>query len=205
MQPSSTCDLHLTTIGPNIIELHCSSVSTTILTVMSARSRVFSAYRRIFKARKELFQGDHQAMMESRAAIKSEFLKNRDAPTSGEHFEGLLSMVDEAVDMLLRGIVRGDLNSQSGNYGELNDHNVICHFSQFCAAVCLFFSCPCLPSLIHLLTAIVSYDSEVKFKPQHTEGVDHSNVEPITPETVSKMERPMVETSRGCSSKKPSS
>eukprot|EP00977_Amphora_coffeiformis_P003580 scaffold701_cov158-Amphora_coffeaeformis.AAC.8 len=86
---------------------------------MSARSRVFSAYRRIFRARKELFEGDHQAMMESRGAIKSEFLKNRDAPTTGEHFEGLLSMVDEAVDMLLHGIVRGDLNTGSGNYGEL--------------------------------------------------------------------------------------
>ena len=85
---------------------------------MSARSRVFSAYRRLFRARNELFQGDVQAMRESRVAIKSEFLKNRSAPTAGDHFEGLLLMVDEAVDMLRHGIVRGDLNEQSGNYGE---------------------------------------------------------------------------------------
>lgn len=85
---------------------------------MSARSRVFSAYRRIFRARKVLFQGDHQAMKESRGAIKSEFLKNKNAPTSGEHFERLLLMVDEAVDMLHHGIVRGDLNPDSGHYGE---------------------------------------------------------------------------------------
>ena len=95
------------------------SVATLNNQAMSARSRVFSAYRRIFRARKELFQGDRQAMMESRAAIKTEFLKNRDAPSSGEHFEGLILMVDEAVDMLLHGIVRGDLNQDSGNYGEL--------------------------------------------------------------------------------------
>ena len=84
---------------------------------MSAQSRVFSAYRRLFRARKDLFLGDVQAMAESRIAIKAEFVKNRAAPTSGDHFEGLLSMVDEAVDMLTHGIVRGDLNQKSGNYG----------------------------------------------------------------------------------------
>jgi hypothetical protein len=45
--------------------------------------------------------------------------------------------------------------------------------------------------------------TEVKFEPHHTEGAEHSNVEPITPEVVAKMERPMVETT--CASKlKPS-
>lgn len=83
----------------------------------SSRARVFSAYRRLFRARKELFQGDVVAMAESRGAIKSEFVKNRSAPASGEHFEGLLLMADEAVDMLRHGIVRGDLNEKSGNYG----------------------------------------------------------------------------------------
>ena len=83
----------------------------------SSRSRVFSAYRRLFRARKELFAGDVQAMQESRFAIKEQFVANRSAPTAGEHFEGLISMVDEAVDMLRHGIVRGDLNAESGNYG----------------------------------------------------------------------------------------
>lgn len=81
-------------------------------------SRVFSAYRRLFRARKELFAGDVQALQASRVAIKSEFVKNRGAPTAGEHFEGLLSMVDDAVDMLRHGIVRGDLNQDTGNYGK---------------------------------------------------------------------------------------
>ena len=87
---------------------------------MSSQARVFSAYRRLFRARKELFTGDVQAMRESRFAIKSEFVKNRTAPTAGDHFEGLLLMADEAIDMLRHGIVRGDLNQQTGNYGECN-------------------------------------------------------------------------------------
>jgi hypothetical protein len=129
---------------------------------MSARACVLSAYRRIFRARKELFMGDHQAMAELRVAIKDEFVKNQKVPTSGEHFEALLYMVDEAIDMMRYGIVRGDLNEKTGNY-------------------------------------------EVKFKPEHTEGVEHSNVEPITAETVSRLEKPMVETScAGTSKKEPS-
>ena len=84
-----------------------------------AQARVFSAYRRIFRASKQLFAGDVQALRESRVAIKSEFVKNRAAPTAGDHFEGLLGMVDEAVDMLRHGIVRGDLNQATGNYGAL--------------------------------------------------------------------------------------
>jgi complex III assembly factor LYRM7 len=84
---------------------------------MASRTRVFAAYRRIFRARKELFVGDGQALNESRVAIKTEFAKNKAAPASGDHFEGLLTMVDEAVDMLRHGIVRGNLNQDSGNYG----------------------------------------------------------------------------------------
>lgn len=90
----------------------------TVIIMSAARSRVLSAYRRLFRARKQLFQGDTQAMQQSRIAIKSEFIKNKDvAPTSGDHFEGLLSMVDEAEDMLLHGIVQGRLNQTSGHYG----------------------------------------------------------------------------------------
>lgn len=85
---------------------------------MSSQSRVFSAYRQLFRARKNLFDGDHVAMRESRVAIKSEFVKNKAAPTSGEHFEGLLSMAYEAEDMLRHGFVRGNLNKETGHYGK---------------------------------------------------------------------------------------
>ncbi|EEC45271.1 predicted protein [Phaeodactylum tricornutum CCAP 1055/1] len=124
---------------------------------MSAQARVFSGYRRLFRARRNLFEGDVQAMKESRVAIKQEFVKNRGAVIAGEQFEGLLTMVDEAEDMLRHGIARGNLNPGTGNY-------------------------------------------EIKIKPEHVEGVEHSNMEPITADVVSKMERPMVETT--CQSKK---
>jgi complex III assembly factor LYRM7 len=84
---------------------------------MASQSRVFSAYRRLFRARRQLFGGDVEALRESRVAMRAEFDKQKAAPTSGEGFEGLLTMVDEAVDMLRHGIVRGNLNAASGNYG----------------------------------------------------------------------------------------
>lgn len=82
----------------------------------SSKSRVFSAYRRLFRARAKLFQGDTEAMRESRMAIRQQFFQNKDAPTSGEHFEGLLSMVNEAEDMLLHGFVQGKLNPETEHY-----------------------------------------------------------------------------------------
>jgi hypothetical protein len=87
--------------------------------VSSARSRVFAGYRRLFRARRQLFEGDVEAMQQSRVAIRQEFLKHDNIQTvnGNAHFEGLLSMVDEAVDMLTHGIVRGNLNQQTGNYG----------------------------------------------------------------------------------------
>ena len=91
------------------------SAATTAVT--TARARVLSGYRRLFRARKKLFQGDTQAMRESRTAIKGEFVKNATASTEGPHFEGLLQMVDEAEDMLVHEIVRGNLNPTTGHYG----------------------------------------------------------------------------------------
>lgn len=84
--------------------------------IASSRGRVFSAYRRLFRARKKLFEGDVEAMLKSRTAIREQFVQNKAAPTSGEHFEGLLTMVDEAEDMLLTGFVRGQLNESTGHY-----------------------------------------------------------------------------------------
>lgn len=85
----------------------------------AAASRVMTGYRRLFRARKTLFRGDVQALQESRVAIKQEYVKNA-AVSAGQdpvHFEGLLSMADEAVDMMLHGVVQGKLNQNSGNYG----------------------------------------------------------------------------------------
>lgn len=85
----------------------------------SARARVFSGYRRLFRARSKIFGGDDKAMHESRVAIKAEFVRNKNEVTSGPHFEGLLTMVDEAEDMLLHGLARGNLNENTGNFGKL--------------------------------------------------------------------------------------
>ena len=85
---------------------------------MATAARVFSGYRRLFRARKILFQGDERAMRESRIEIRKNFDMNR-AASDPAHIEGLLTMVDEAEDMILHGIVRGELNDQTGNYGEL--------------------------------------------------------------------------------------
>jgi complex III assembly factor LYRM7 len=84
---------------------------------MASRSRVLSGYRRLFRARKNVFLGDDKAMRESRVAIKSEFVKNKAEVTPGTHFEGLLTMIDEAEDMLRHGLVRGNLNKNTGHYG----------------------------------------------------------------------------------------
>ena len=80
-------------------------------------SRVLSGYRRLFRARRILFIGDDRAMRESRVAIRAEFDKNR-LVADPVQIEGLLTMVDESEDMLLHGVVRGELNATSGNYGK---------------------------------------------------------------------------------------
>lgn len=83
---------------------------------MSSRAAVFSGYRRLFRARKALFQGDDYAMRESRVAIRNEFDKNATV-SEGPHLQGLISMIDEAADMLRHGFARGDLNQDTGRYG----------------------------------------------------------------------------------------
>lgn len=82
---------------------------------LSSSARVLSGYRRLFRARKSLFWGDHRAMRESRVAIRTEFEKHRNV-TDPAHLEGLLVMIDEAEDMLLHGIVRGELNREKNAY-----------------------------------------------------------------------------------------
>jgi complex III assembly factor LYRM7 len=85
---------------------------------MSHRATVFSSYRRLYRGRTALFKGDDEAMRESRKAVRAEYLKHGVAPIADTaHFEGLISMSDEAVDMLRHGIVRGNMNETTGHYG----------------------------------------------------------------------------------------
>jgi len=100
---------------PKIIPEHA-SIMPRPRSKMATAARVFSGYRRLFRARRILFQGDERAMRESRIEIRKNFDMNRGA-SDPAHIEGLLTMVDEAEDMLLHGIVRGELNDQTGNYG----------------------------------------------------------------------------------------
>ena len=86
------------------------------MTSAAASSRVFSAYRNLFRARKTLFRGDVVALRESRLAIKEEFVKNKRAPAA--QLDMLLLMAEEAQDMMLHGIVQGELNDTTGHYGE---------------------------------------------------------------------------------------
>eukprot|EP00584_Thalassiosira_punctigera_P023867 CAMPEP_0172553816 /NCGR_PEP_ID=MMETSP1067-20121228/51837_1 /TAXON_ID=265564 ORGANISM="Thalassiosira punctigera, Strain Tpunct2005C2" /NCGR_SAMPLE_ID=MMETSP1067 /ASSEMBLY_ACC=CAM_ASM_000444 /LENGTH=136 /DNA_ID=CAMNT_0013342053 /DNA_START=235 /DNA_END=645 /DNA_ORIENTATION=+ len=74
--------------------------------------RAISGYRRLFRARRKLFAGDVRALAESKIAIRVEFDKNRQVTGPPEHLEGLLSMIDDAEDMMLHGIVRGELNKE---------------------------------------------------------------------------------------------
>lgn len=67
------------------------------------------------RARQSLFTGDERAMRESRIAIRTEYVKNRNV-TDPVQIEGLMVMADEATDMLLHGIVRGELNQDKNAY-----------------------------------------------------------------------------------------
>ncbi|KAL3802850.1 hypothetical protein HJC23_007627 [Cyclotella cryptica] len=78
----------------------------------SAALRAISGYRRLFRASRHLFTGDERALRESRIAIRAEFDKSKNVTGPPEHIEGLLQMIDEAEDMLLHGIVRGELNRE---------------------------------------------------------------------------------------------
>jgi hypothetical protein len=100
-------------LNPPLFAILCLKASP--LTMSSQATRVLSGYRRLFRARKCLFEGDTRAMRESKVAIRKEFDKNRRL-TDPNHLEGLLVMIDEAEDMLLNGIVRGELNKEKNVY-----------------------------------------------------------------------------------------
>ncbi|KAL3762129.1 hypothetical protein ACHAWU_001580 [Discostella pseudostelligera] len=77
----------------------------------STAIRALSGYRRLFRARRQLFAGDTHALTQSKLAIRSEFDKHRHVTGPPEHIESLLQMIDDAEDMLLHGIVRGEYNA----------------------------------------------------------------------------------------------
>lgn len=86
----------------------------------TARSQVFAAYRKLGRARYKLFKGDTVALQKSKLEVQKEFLKHGTVPIAdAAHFNGLLDMADEAVDMLTHSIVRGNLNKNTGHYGTL--------------------------------------------------------------------------------------
>ena len=78
----------------------------------STAQRALSGYRRLFRARRQLFAGDTHALTQSKLAIRSEFNKHRHVTGPPEQIESLLKMIDDAEDMLLHGIVRGEYNAQ---------------------------------------------------------------------------------------------
>lgn len=84
---------------------------------MSARARVLSGFRRLNRARIQLFQGDSHATTVSRQQMRAEFERNRNVPTIGAEYEAMVSGIDEAADMLIHEIIRGDLNEDTGRYG----------------------------------------------------------------------------------------
>lgn len=88
--------------------------------MLSRKELILSSYRRLYRARQGLFRKDAKAMRESRLAVREQYLQHnqRQSVIPDEEFFGLLSMVDEAVDMLKHGVVQGNLNQKTGRYGK---------------------------------------------------------------------------------------
>jgi complex III assembly factor LYRM7 len=87
----------------------------------SRKELIFSSYRRLCRARRGLFRNDTHAMQESRVAVREQYLQHNSrgsaAAIPDDEFYNLLSMVDEAVDMMKHGIAQGNLNQNTGRYG----------------------------------------------------------------------------------------
>jgi hypothetical protein len=74
-----------------------------------ARTRVLAGFRKLNRARTQLFRGDDHAM-------RAEFIRNKNEPAQGPQWEAMVAGIDEATDMLVHEIIRGDLNDDSGRY-----------------------------------------------------------------------------------------
>jgi hypothetical protein len=81
-----------------------------------ARTRVLAGFRKLNRARTQLFRGDDHAMTVSREQMRAEFIRNKNEPAQGPQWEAMVAGIDEATDMLVHEIIRGDLNDDSGRY-----------------------------------------------------------------------------------------
>lgn len=144
--------------------------------MLSRKELILSSYRRLYRARQGLFRKDAKAMRESRLAVREQYLQHnqRQSVIPDEEFFGLLSMVDEAVDMLKHGVVQGNLNQKTGRYGKFA-HS--------------------LSSVLTLQSWTTNPLTEVKLTADHVEknskdsGQPPLRVEPITPDTVRSLEK----------------
>lgn len=161
-----------------------------------------AGFRRLNRARIELFKGDDHAMKESRLQLRAQMEANRSVPTSGPVFEELVKGMDEAAHMLKHEIVRGNLNEDTGRYGRY-----FCFVSQRFCVSCLsnFPRHFALENSVSLFCSeIISSSSiendvaitDVKIKREHVQGSDDPSgnikpeIEPITEDTVRRMENP---------------
>ncbi len=55
-------------------------------------------------------------MTVSREQMRAEFIRNKNEPAQGPQWEAMVAGIDEATDMLVHEIIRGDLNDDSGRY-----------------------------------------------------------------------------------------
>ncbi|KAH7482189.1 hypothetical protein PRIC1_008324 [Phytophthora ramorum] len=80
---------------------------------MSVRVQVLGGYRRLLRASRQAFRGDAYALQQARAALRENFVANRDVNDS-EQLDGLVKGIDEAEGMLLHHIVQGRAKQEEG-------------------------------------------------------------------------------------------
>ena len=84
---------------------------------VAARSRVLAGFRKLNRARIQLFKGDAHAMAVTHQQMRAEFERNKNVAISGPEFEAMVAGIDEAANMLIHEIIRGNLNEETGRYG----------------------------------------------------------------------------------------
>lgn len=158
-----------------------------------------AGFRRLNRARIELFRGDDHAMRESRMQLRAQMEANRSVPTSGPVFEELLKGMDEAAHMLRHEIVRGDLNEDTGRYGRYLlgcFETVIDRCPHDIMVLLASISWIFLTWISFTFTGAYLTISDVKIKREHVKGSDDPSgnikpeIEPITEDTVRRMENP---------------
>lgn len=165
---------------------------------------VVAGFRRLNRARQQLFRGDDHAMRESRIQLRAQIEANRSAPTSGPIFEELVRGLDEATHMLKHEIVRGDLNEETGRYGkfilfwirfDLHSQFWNIYRETFIHLQSLYgWSYDAHYTLSLLTFSVCVFVPDVKIKREHVKGSASGDIkpeiEPITEDTVRRMENP---------------